>query len=387
GNTTGPGRGPTTFPGTTPNPNPTGQYPGQQAPIFLSGRVMLEDGSPPPQPVIIQRVCSGRPHNEGHTDSRGYFSIQLGASNVDALSDASNPGFGGVGAPGGPAGPGAPGLGGLGDDSLPSAGGTFGGYSGRALLDCELRADLPGFLSQTYSLALRKPLDDPNIGTILLHRISSEEGSTISATSLQAPKKARRALQKGVELARKGKFDESQSDLQKAVELYPRYAEAWCQLGQVQMAQKNTGAARKSFDQSIQADPKYVPPYIQISLLEYGARDWQGLAEISGKAMNLDPFDYPQAFFLNAIANYNLHNANAAEQSARQAQKLDTRHQIPQVSYLLGVILAERKDYTTAAQQLRDYLRFAPQAQDAAAVRAQLADIEKEAGPAAQPRP
>jgi hypothetical protein len=93
--------------------------------------------------------------------------------------------------------------------------------------------------------------------------------------------------------------------------------------------------------------------------------------------VKLDPFSYPDAFFWNAVANYNLHNISAAEESARRAQKLDTRHQIPQVSHLLGVILADRKEYSGAAEQMRDYLKFAPGAQDAGAVRSQLEEIEK----------
>ena len=28
-------------------------------PIFLSGRVMMEDGTPPPDPVVIETVCNG----------------------------------------------------------------------------------------------------------------------------------------------------------------------------------------------------------------------------------------------------------------------------------------------------------------------------------------
>ena len=59
-----------------------------QQPIFLSGRVMMEDGTPAAN-VVIQRVCSGSSKGEGYTDSRGYFSIQLGARNGAMIHDAS----------------------------------------------------------------------------------------------------------------------------------------------------------------------------------------------------------------------------------------------------------------------------------------------------------
>src|SRR5215471_12133567 len=83
--TTTPGR--TNIP-TTTQPQPSQQPERMQQPIFISGRVMLEDGSPAAN-VVIERVCSGSPHSEGYTDSRGYFSIQLGAKNNAVLHDAS----------------------------------------------------------------------------------------------------------------------------------------------------------------------------------------------------------------------------------------------------------------------------------------------------------
>ena len=54
-----------------------------------------------------------------------------------------------------------------------------------------------------------------------------------------------------MELARKNQLGEAQTHLQKAVELYPRYAVAWYELGRVQLAQHTPEGARQSFDESI----------------------------------------------------------------------------------------------------------------------------------------
>ncbi len=372
GGTTGTNPSPT--PGRVPTQNPNQLPPGQQQngqfnqPIFLSGRVMLEDGTPPPNHVAIQRLCGTTPVTEGYTDSRGYFNIQLGVSSNQVFQDASSGGLTDFGDPRG-----------LNNNQTPFGG---GGISERQLMNCELRANLPGYQSQSISLATRRALDNPDIGTILLHRLGGSEGTTISATTLAAPKDARKAYEKGLDLAKKKKFDEARTSLEKAVALYPRYAVAWNVLGKVQLTQGDAEAARKSFDQSVQADSKYVPPYVEIAQLELRARDWEHLAETSQKATQLDPFSYPEIFFYNAVANYNLHKADAAEESVRRAQKLDTRHQIPQLSHLLGTILADKQDFTGAAEQMREYLKFAPQAQDAATVRTQLEQLEKLTKPA-----
>src|SRR3954463_11793149 len=81
GSTTGPGGGRTTP--TLPNPtipnNNTqqrpSQFPDMNRPIFLSGKVQMDDGTPPPESVVVERVCQGYVRPEAHTDSKGHFSF------------------------------------------------------------------------------------------------------------------------------------------------------------------------------------------------------------------------------------------------------------------------------------------------------------------------
>src|SRR5688572_19730542 len=63
------------FPESDPNQN---RFPEMQRPIYLSGKVVLDDGTPPPDSVVIERVCNGQPRAEAYTDSKGRFSFQLG---------------------------------------------------------------------------------------------------------------------------------------------------------------------------------------------------------------------------------------------------------------------------------------------------------------------
>jgi hypothetical protein len=69
-------------------------------------------------------------------------------------------------------------------------------------------------------------------------------------------------------------------------------------------------------------------------------------------------------------------NNDAAERSAREAEKLDSQGRLPIIRRLLGAILAGRRAFPEAVEQLREYLKFAPQAPDAGAVRAELARLE-----------
>jgi tetratricopeptide (TPR) repeat protein len=331
-------------------------------PIFLSGRVMMDDGTPPPDAVVIERVCSGVVRPEAYTDSKGRFSFQLG-QNTAMLADAS------VGSASDP----------LDWGNQPSG---ASGRSGRTvterdLMACELRASLPGFRSDVVSLAGRRIMDNPDIGVIVLRRLGHVEGTTISMTSLQAPKDAKKAYDKGLEAVRKKKFEEAQTQFEKAVQGHPRYAAAWFELGMIFERLKNPGQARKAYGEALRADSKYVKPYLQLAMLAVQERQWQEAAETTARILKLNPVDFPSAYFYHSVANFNLRNLEAAEKSARAALKLDTQHRVPKLEHLLGVILANQQDYAGAAEHMKSYIERAPDASDVDVVRKQLVEIEK----------
>ena len=78
-------------------------------------------------------------------------------------------------------------------------------------------------------------MDNPDLGTILMHREAPGEGSTVSATSLNAPKAARKAFEKGQELLKKNKPADAREEFEKAVQIDQVYAAAWCELGKLQV--------------------------------------------------------------------------------------------------------------------------------------------------------
>src|ERR1700731_4125082 len=58
-------------------PNNTQQPDFSQRPLFLSGKVAMDDGTAPPDTATIQLVCRSSPRTIGRTDSKGGFSIDL----------------------------------------------------------------------------------------------------------------------------------------------------------------------------------------------------------------------------------------------------------------------------------------------------------------------
>ncbi len=247
----------------------------------------------------------------------------------------------------------------------------------RSLSGCELRAVLPGFRSDSVNLSMHRSFDNPDVGTIILHRIAGIQGTTISYSSLNAPKDAARAFEKGREALRKEKQPEAEKQFRKAVELYPAYATAWYELGRIEETRNQLKEASEDFRKSIDADPKYVSPYLALSNIAAHKSDWAQTLDLTDRALRLNAIEFPQAYYYNAVANLNLRHLDEAEKSAREAIKLDTRKNFVKLEQLLAAILIEKQDYPGAAKSMRAYLESNPQASDAVQVRARLAELDK----------
>ena len=351
--------------------------------MFLSGKVMLDDGTAPAETVLIERLCGGSHRPEGYTDSKGRFSFQLGqgrSMTADASVGATDMDPMSAGAGGG-RGYGTTTSGGQGSAQ---PGGNMG--TDPKLMGCELHAVLAGFRSETVTLANRRVMDNPDVGTIILHRLGNVDGTTISATSLAAPKDAKKAYEKGLDAKKKEKWADAQKNFEKAVEAYPKYAAAWYELGEVQQRQNNAAEAQKAFQQSMQADPKYLKPYLPSAMLFVQEKQWQQAADLTDRLTRLDPVDYPEALMYNAIANINLRKMDVAEKSAREAVKIDTDHRMPRAQYILGYILVNKQQYPEALAQMKSYVELSPDAPDLDSVRKQIAELEKATGhPGAAP--
>jgi tetratricopeptide (TPR) repeat protein len=340
---------------------------GYDRPMYISGKVLLQDGTPPPEPLVIELLCQGGSRPQGYTDSKGRFSFSLG-QNQNMIADASS-------ASGGPFG--SSNMGGGAMNQTTSGSMNRGGIDERTLSGCELRAVLPGYRAEPVMLAGRRFMDNPDVGTIIMRRLGNVEGTTISMTSMMAPKDAKKSYEKGVLAARKKKWEEALPHLEKSVTLYPKYATAWYELGAVHEQSQRPAEARKAYEQSLAADAKYINPYLRLAAMAATERKWQEVADTTDRILKLNPVDFPSAFFYNAVANYNLQKVDAAEKSAREAVKLDTQHRNPRANHLLGVLLADKQDLAGAREQMSIYLKFAPTAPDADAVRQGLAKIDQ----------
>jgi hypothetical protein len=313
-------------------------------PLFISGKVMLEGGGSLPEPVPIERVCNGTVRREGYADIKGQFEFQLGLNLT--FQDASE------------------------NDAriTPGSQSRSGSNRGQRPLDltgCELRAVLAGY--QSSSVILRNTGGEGwenEVGTIFLKRMGNAPGTTISVTSMAAPKDAMRAYEKAQKI-RMEKPAEAEKELNKAVKIYPHFAAAWSLLGDIHRERNEFDAARTDYQQAISADPQFVNPSYGLTMIAAQEKKWADAIRLSDQVIKLNSAAYPLVYFLNAAANYNLQNFGAAEDSAKKFKALDTQHSHPDVCLLLSYVFSARQDYAAAAREIREYLALSPNSPDA----------------------
>jgi tetratricopeptide (TPR) repeat protein len=326
----------------------------------------MNDGEEPTESVTIERLCSANSvRAEGYTDSKGFFSFNLG-QNSGIFADASTANTPAFSQPGG-------------RDSGPTSG--FGGTSPNSdsgYWDCELRARLPGYRSSTISLAGRRTLDSSDVGEIVLYPMVAIQGLTASATSSQAPKDARKAYERGLAAAKKDKPDQAEQEFRKAVQISPKYAEAWLELGKVLERGERYPEAREAYTSALAADSKFVYPYQQLYQIALREQNWKDLADKTDQLVHLDPYEFPNAYYFNALAHLELKEYDAAEKSSKQAVEADWKHANPKTHYLRGAILVKLKDWAGAAASFRAYLKAAPDATDKAYVEKTLGQIDQQ---------
>jgi tetratricopeptide (TPR) repeat protein len=265
------------------------------------------------------------------------------------------------------------------------------GIPRQELANCELRASVSGFSSSEIRLVdLAGSLSSVDVGAIVVQRRTKVAGLTLNASSYMAPKDARKAYEKGLVAEKKGELANAQKYFGKAVEIYPKYSNAWYQLGTVLQKEHEKDAAHAAFTRAANIDTKFLPPYLSLAVMAYEAENWTAVLDLTGHILNLDPLNhvagyvwdldplnYTEAYFYNAVANYKLKKFADAERSGLKAEQVDLPTRFPQVHLLLGEIFARKNDYAIAISEMQTYLELVPHAKDEDQIREHLAKLEK----------
>jgi tetratricopeptide (TPR) repeat protein len=314
----------------------------QRGGIAFQGKVVVEGGAAPWDPIAVVVTCDGKVRYNTQADTRGMFAIRGAVTNSEVAAQKPDP-------------------------DKPSA---------SQLVGCQVKAALAGYQSTMLTIMNGNIMDNPDIGTITLHADERATGTAVSATTLAAPKDAMKKFDSARAKYLDKNFDGAQHDLEKAVQIDPRFAEAWYQLGKLQQAKKPQDALA-SYQKAVAADPQFVSPYEPIAELAGQQKNWQQMADATAQSLKLDPAGSPQIWYFDAVGNYNLGKKDVAEESAKKSLAMDPQHLAPNDEQLLAVILADHGDYEAALAHLRNCLTYTPAGPNADLMKQQIAQLEK----------
>jgi tetratricopeptide (TPR) repeat protein len=262
--------------------------PAQDAPrpyVRMTGRIVLQDGSVAPAPPrVISRDCP--------IDMQGWSSFTIAyPASMDVNSAAH-------------------------------------------LESCWIEVSLPGYRS------VRTQVHDGIV--VVLKRLGEDEGSTVSLSVLKAPEKARKVYEKGGQEVYRKKWPQAQANFEEAVRIYPEYASAWDELGLVLEKQNKRDEAAEAYRKASAADPKYIRPYVHLAGLAIDEQRWQDAFDQTSRAMELNPIEFPAAYYYRALAAFNLKQLDEAERNTRRAIDRDVDQQLTRAKTLLDSILAAK---------------------------------------------
>ena len=327
----------------------------QSRSLYLSGKVVLPDGSPPPVPADVLLTCGGRPRPQAETKPDGTFNFRVGGNSGQGRFDPRTPGREEIG------------------QRLPTgAGGATGSHV--SLFDCVVEARLDGYRSSSIQLGRRSVFESPEVGTIVLTPIVAGIGRFYSTTTAAAPSKARKTYRNAEkELAKEDpNLKSARKELEKAVKIDPAFAEAWNRLGRVRTRQGSLKEATFAFKKAAAADTGYVPPVLALTILNIEQDDMVEAAKYADRLVEMLE-DSAEAHYYRALAKMSIGKFEAAEESARFVIASPDAAQHPKAHLILGNLLGAGGDIPAAAAEFQLFLEAAPSDPASEPIRQQLA--------------
>jgi tetratricopeptide (TPR) repeat protein len=314
----------------------------QHGSLGFQGKVVVASGQLPWDPIPVVVTCGDVTRYNTQTDSKGGFQIQA-APRASEVSPAKS------------------------DPKLQDP---------AQLIGCNVHAVLGGFQSSTVTIANRSIVDSMDIGTITLQRDEKTPGAVVSSTTAGAPKDALKEFDKARSDFNNHHLDSAERELEKAVHIYPQFAEAWYQLGKLQEVQKPQDAW-DSYSKAAAADPQFSPPYEHLAAVAGQQKKWKEVVDATDRGLQLNPAGTPQLWYFSAVGNFNLGHKDIAEKDAKTSLAMDPSHVAPNTEQLLAVILAARGDYQGALNHLRNCLTYTPPGPNADLMKQQVAQLGK----------
>lgn len=190
-----------------------------------------------------------------------------------------------------------------------------------------------------------------------------DERSSVSVAQYRVPERARDELRKAREASLKGKTEEAQTHVAKALEIYPNYADALTMRGILKLAARNAEGAVEDLQHAIQCDGSYAMAYLVLGSAFNTQAKFDDAIRTLQRGETLSPhawqahFEMGKAYLGKTDYSSSLHELDRAQSLAPADYTL--------IRLIRAHVLMQLDRYADAVTDLQTYLDKTPEGPDA----------------------
>jgi len=193
--------------------------------------------------------------------------------------------------------------------------------------------------------------------------LGSNGPQDVTANQLRAPAKARSAVEKAREAMFQGKTDEAYKQVSRALGAYPHYAIALTIRGLLSFEAGKDSEASADFEDAVQTDPEYGPPYVLLGALYNHARRYDDALLVLTKGLRLVPSAW-QAHFQMGQALFGKRDDVSALREITDTARMITDAEAPEdralVHFWRAHVLVQLKDFSAAKPEYEQAIKEQP---------------------------
>jgi tetratricopeptide (TPR) repeat protein len=200
-------------------------------------------------------------------------------------------------------------------------------------------------------------------------------GPSVSVNQLKIPSDAKSKYDEANQLMAKGDWPGAIGRLNRAIAIYPAYAEAYNNLAAAQVRLGNRSDARQSLQKAITVDNHFIPGLVNLAHMEEKDQHYQAAEALLSKAVAIEPSSAETLTLLCRVQFLDKHYDEAIATAHRV-------HAVPHASFAIVHYIAARayqreNRSSEAIGEFKTMLQEEPSGARADAVRKELARMEK----------
>jgi len=213
-------------------------------------------------------------------------------------------------------------------------------------------------------------------------------------TDQSAPRKARKAYEKGVRAVQAHDLPDAQRDFSEAVAVYPCYARAQTGLGVLLIGQRDLPAAEAALHKAVQCDPNFPHAFVWLGRVLNRERRFSESVTILQQGLRLSPKAW-ELYDQLAAAHYSLGLYSEAREEWLRVEEINPEAP-PELHARLSMAYLREGDSQKAYAEMQAYLQAEPEGRYAPQLNSLKHQLEtvgavhnpsQEAAPPASPKP